>query len=341
MGMMEKHFVSDQNTISGMDFRRYVAAAKLFPGPTSTLIAIRIGQSFHGWRGGMLAWFALVAPPFFMVIGLSFIYQQTRNLPSGWWTQLTAGLNVGGLTLSVMAAIRFAKPLLVPETLFYFFASGILTFFYPQQEIFFLISCGILSLLHHHFKNWIFEASSMLVIPLFIESFKASLFTFGSGIAIVPALKAAYLDQYQWIDQPTFLTALSVGQMTPGPLVIMNSFLGHQVSGFAGAIASTLGTFLPTLIFGILLMPAFEKKLLDAKPLKAFFHGMLPAVGGAILGSVARLGVMTFSENGTELQLPSIVIFGILLAWGFIKNIHPILILLMGGAMKTVFTLLF
>jgi chromate transporter len=336
IGMMEDHFVRNQKTVPAEDFRRYVAAAKLFPGPTSTLIAIRIGQSFQGWRGGLIAWLALISPAFVMVIGLSTLYSQTRSLPSGWWNDLTIGLNLGGLALSVLASIRFAKPLLESDTWFYFVASGTLTFFYPQQEIFFLLGCGILAILHQRFKHLLLEASAtFLVIPLFLESFKASIFTFGSGIAIVPVLKATYLDQHQWISHETFLTGLSVGQMTPGPLVIMNSFLGHQAGGLSGAIAATFGTFLPTLIFGIVLMPAFERKLLNAPLLKSFFRGMLPAVGGAIIGSVVRLCLMSFSSASGDLSAPRILMLLALVTIGWIRNPHALILLLGSGALVT------
>jgi len=339
IGMMEDHYVRHARTVSAEDFRRYVAAAKLFPGPTSTLIAIRLGQSFQGWRGGLLAWIGLVFPAFFMVVGLSLLYSETRNLPSGWWNDLTIGLNLGGLALSVMAAIRFAKPLLESDTLFYFIASGVLTFFYPQQEIFFLLGCGLLAMIHARYRHLVFEVSGLLLFPLFFESLKASFITFGSGLAIVPVLKATYLDQHAWITHETFLTGLSVGQMTPGPLVIMNSFLGHQAAGIGGAVAATLGTFLPTLVFSIFLMPAFERKLLNAKPLKTFFHGMLPAVGGAILGSVARLCMLSFSSASGGLSPVRMILVGILIALGFLRNAHPLLILLGAGAFVTLTSL--
>ena len=333
IGLMEKHFVRKTKSITDVDFQRYVASAKLFPGPLATLIAVRIGHASHGWKGGMLAGIGLILPAFLMIIALSEFFFQSRTTPSVIWSALITGLNLGGLTLSAMAAFRFARPLVSPNTAFYFLISGILTYLHPSHEIYFLIGCGILSLLHHRFKHLVFEGASIFLIPLFLESLKASLFTFGSGIAIVPALKAAYLDQHHWVTNNDFLTSLSLGQMTPGPLVIFNASLGHQVAGISGAIFASLGTFLPTFVFGILLMPVFERKLLQAPLLKTFFAGMLPAVGGAIIGSVIRLCLYAFENGDAGIDSIRILMFIFLLALGLIKDPHSLIIILSGGVL--------
>ena len=331
IGMMEQYWARDKKLISSPEFHQYVAAAKLFPGPIAALVAIRIGYQMHGKKGGILAGLGLILPAFFMVLLIGYFFGNAKNYSGGWIPHLFSGLNLGGLALSVIAAIRFAKPLISVESIFYLVGTAILTFFYPKQEIFFLLSCGILSLLYHRFKNYIFEASATLLFLLFFESFKASLFTFGSGIAIVPVLKAVYIDQYHWVSNSDFLTALSIGQMTPGPLVILNTYLANQIAQLPGAILATIGTFMPTFIFGLFIMPYFEKKLLQAPTLKTFFLGMLPAVGGAILGSVLRLSLFAVEDHSGNFSWSFIVILILLTTLGLKSKVHPIATMLLGS----------
>lgn len=331
IGMMERHWVRKRKKISESEFQRFVSTAKLFPGTIAPLVAIRIGYELEGRWGGTLAGLCLILPAFFLVLFLSHFMSEIQSHPHSLTGSVFLGFNLGGLALSLIAAIRFTKPLLSLNSLFYLISAGVLTFLFPRQEIFFLLAAGSLSLFFHYFRNSSLEIASALLLPLFLESLKASLFTFGSGIAIVPVLKAIYLDQYHWVSETDFLTALGVGQITPGPLVIMNTYLGKQVAGTSGALASSLGTFLPTFFFGLVLMPAFEKKLLKAQKIQIFFKGMLPAVGGAILGSVIRL-LMFGSRNSAGEFSPIFLglILGLALC-GFFTRLHPILILMTGS----------
>ncbi len=331
IGMMEQHWVREKKTVSEHDFHQYVTAAKLFPGTTAPLVAIRIGYQLQGKVGGALAGLCLILPAFFMILAISHFMVNAKNSINSSFSEVLTGLNYGGLALSIVAAIRYARPLISIQTLFYMVTTGVLTFLYPNKEIYFLLACGTLSLISYRYKNIVFEASSAILTLLFFESLKACMFTFGSGIAIVPVLKSIYIDQYHWVTESEFLTALGFGQMTPGPLVIMNTYLAHQVASLPGAIAATAGTFLPTFFFGLVAMPYFEKKILNAPILKAFFNGMLPAVGGAILGSVLRLFLFASKDKSGTFSWNQVVIITFLVVFGLKSKFHPVTVLIFGS----------
>jgi len=333
IGMMEQHFVQNEKSITKEDFQQYVAAAKLFPGPLATLVAMRIGLQLQGKPGAIIAGFFQVFPAFLMILFISHFMLGAKSNSNDIFHHLFLGLNFGGLALSVVAAIRFVKPLINTQSLFYLFGTAVLTYYYPKEEIYFLLACGFLSLIYLRFKNVVFEASTVILSALFFESFKASLFTFGSGLAIVPVLKSIYIDQYHWVTESDFLTALSFGQMTPGPLVILNTYLGNQVGQLPGAVLATTGTFMPTFIFGLWVMPYFQKKLLNNPILKDFFSGMLPAVGGAILGSVLRLCLFAVKDEPGTISLNHTLLLCMIIALALKSKLHPIFILIIGSAL--------
>ena len=82
----------------------------------------------------------------------------------------------------------------------------------------------------------------MGVLKLFGLFFAINLFTIGGGYVMLPILHGYFVDQYGLLTNREFLEAVALGQVTPGPLTVMNAFIGYKVSGIPGAAAATLGT---------------------------------------------------------------------------------------------------
>jgi len=119
--------------------------------------------------------------------------------------------------------------------------------------------------------------------------FKAGVFVFGSGLAIVPFLYGGVVKQYEWLSEQQFLDAVAVAMITPGPVVITVGFIGYLVAGVPGACVSALATFLPCYLFTIIPAPYF-KKYGKHPSIKAFVDGVTAAAIGAIIGAVMVLG---------------------------------------------------
>ena len=62
-----------------------------------------------------------------------------------------------------------------------------------------------------------------------------------------------------WLTRPELIDAVAVGQFTPGPVLSTATFIGYQLAGFWGAIAATLGIFLPSFLFVLVLNPLVPK----------------------------------------------------------------------------------
>jgi chromate transporter len=105
---------------------------------------------------------------------------------------------------------------------------------------------------------------------------------FGGGYVLV-----AYLDGRvpEWLSRQELLDAVAVGQLTPGPMLSMVTFVGYLVGGgLAGALVATVAVLVPSFLFVIALNPLVPR--LRDLPWAA---RLLDSVGSAAIGLMAAV----------------------------------------------------
>jgi chromate transporter len=89
-------------------------------------------------------------------------------------------------------------------------------------------------------------------IPALIRVFAyLSLLTVGGGMAAFPELKVLTVDVHHWLTFPQLIHLYSVGQMSPGPNMMMIVAIGQWVAGFPGAVVVLIAFFLPTALLAL------------------------------------------------------------------------------------------
>jgi chromate transporter len=73
-----------------------------------------------------------------------------------------------------------------------------------------------------------------------------SLLTVGGGMAAFPEMKTLTVDVFHWLTDQQLVQLYSIGQMAPGPNMMVITGIGEWVAGPKGAIAVTLAFFLPS-----------------------------------------------------------------------------------------------
>ncbi len=140
--------------------------------------------------------------------------------------------------------------------------------------------------------------STLAQMGLFFS--KAALLTFGGAYAVLPYVYQGAVEQSHWLTGPQMIDGLALGETTPGPLIMVVTFVGfvagwtRQVLGpdavFLGAALAALVvtwfTFLPSFVF-----------ILAGGPLVESTHGQLrftaplTAITAAVVGVIASLAV--------------------------------------------------
>jgi chromate transporter len=113
-----------------------------------------------------------------------------------------------------------------------------------------------------------------------------SLLTVGGGMAAFPEMKTLVVDVHQWLTYQQLIHIYSVGQLAPGPNMMMVAAVGERVSGISGALIAAVAFFVPTgiLTFGV----GRLWKRLENWPWRASIQrGLAPvAIGLAVAGTI-------------------------------------------------------
>jgi len=117
--------------------------------------------------------------------------------------------------------------------------------------------------------------------------------TFGGGYVMIPEIENEVVNSHHWLNHQEFADATALGQITPGPVLIMATFVGYRVAGSPGALLSTLCVFLPSFLMTIAAGSSF-RRFRSNRQTQAFLRGVAPAVTGLLAAaawSVARAGI--------------------------------------------------
>lgn len=157
-----------------------------------------------------------------------------------------------------------------------------------------------------------------------------SLLAVGGGTAVLPAMKHHTVDDHHWLTDDQFRDAYSLGQVAPGPNMLMVTVIGYRVAGTPGAIAVTLAFFLPASLLTLCAGRLWER--FHASPWRvAVQRGLAPVSIGLMCAGILSLGRIAIF-NVTTLLFAAAV-FTVLLS----RHINPAFLILAGGVAGVLF----
>jgi chromate transporter len=169
-------------------------------------------------------------------------------------------------------------------------------------------------------------------VPALVRVFAyLSLLTVGGGMAAFPEMKILTVDVHKWLTFPQLIHMYSVGQMAPGPNMMMIVSIGSWAGGIVGAIAVAAAFFGPTAVLAFLVARLWKK--LERWPWRTSIQqGLAPVSIGLLLA-----GCFTMAKGaifGVETAAIAVGVLLILLQY----KVNPALLVL-GGALIGVLSL--
>ena len=312
IAMMEDEIVHRRQWLSRDTLLDLLGVTSLIPGPNSTELAIHIGYERAGWRGLFVAGSCFILPAMTIVWIMAAIYARYQTLPQ--LEGLLYGIKPVIIIVVAQALWKLGRKAAkdIPTTVV-----GVMViwfFFLGVNEILLLVLAGLAVML---VKNvdvgrggmgfFLIPASEILAqagntattnlslgwLKIFLFFLKVGSVLYGSGYVLLAFLQRDLVERSQWLTSQQLLDAIAIGQFTPGPVFTTATFVGYLMGGNAGAVAATIGIFLPAFVLVGIINPWVPK--LRQSPLASSF---LDGVNAASLGLMA---VVTYTLAETAL----------------------------------------
>ena len=136
---------------------------------------------------------------------------------------------------------------------------------------------------------------------LALSLFKIGSVAFGNGYTIVSLLQTEAVEAHPWLTMNQFADGLALGQITPGSILIIATFLGYKMAGFWGGLLATFAIFSPSFAMTLVFTEIFTR-IRDLKAVRGALAGVMASfVGLAGCGAVA-IGRRGADEPGGDLR---------------------------------------
>src|SRR4030043_1750014 len=293
-----------------------IALCQTIPGATAMQMSAYVGLRAKGVAGAAASFIGFGLPAFLFMMILSALYARTHTLPAvvsafnglqaivvalvanatlsfgrasikNWRNVINAliaaglfGLKVSPILVIIIAAflgmILYNKQPVLPATIPTKKAHA------PKSFILLLLATGIGFGLLFFLDRRLFDLTTLM--------FRIDLFAFGGGFASVPLMFYEIVQVRAWLDGPTLLNGIVLGQVTPGPIVITATFIGYLLKGSLGGLIATICVFLPSFIIVVGIVPYFDR-LRSSLYFKKVITGILCSFVGLLLTVTIRFAL--------------------------------------------------
>jgi chromate transporter len=241
-------------------------------------------------------------PGFMLMLGLSVLYVEA-NL-AGRLDELFYGFSAAVGAIVLRAVMRLSGTFITDAWLAAIaVAAFLLTAFASASFVLVLLGAGLACELKTNAADWVDRAGSIapsalvlgaatggvalsLTAQIFFEGLKAGLLTFGGAFTVIPFLQQGAVSDHHWLTDSQFVDGLALSGILPAPLIIFSTFVGYLAGGLGGAMAMTLGIFLPAFLF-----PIFLHRLFVAVAENPRVRPFLLGVAAGVIGLIAAVTV--------------------------------------------------
>lgn len=331
IAIMHDELVEKRRWISERRFLHALNFCMALPGPEAQQLASYIGYSMYGVRGALTAGGLFVLPSFVLLCLMSAIYVEygevaavagvVRGLGAAVIALVAAAvLRVGGRVIHTPAAVAMAAT-----------AFGLLVVGVPFPVIIAVAALVGYTVgrsrsallgepsghgdddsddeprergLRRRFVKtvlvWLIPLTLLLLAGGLVAELAgfftlAALVTFGGAYAVLPFVADAAVNRFGWLSANDMVAGLALGESTPGPLIMVNTFVGFLAGynvegglawGMVGASIATFCTFAPSFVLILTGAP-----LIDRIRTTGAFASSLNGITIAVVGVIAALGV--------------------------------------------------
>jgi chromate transporter len=332
VAMIEAEVVDRKQWLSREHLLDLYSMTNLIPGPNSTELVMHIGQERAGWKGLIVAGVSFILPAMTIVWLLAIAYTKYQMLPNVG--HILAGIKPILLGLIGQALWKLGRSAIQDWLTGMIAVLTLVACAVGVNEVLWLLLMGVALML---WRNWqqlkntnlavaswplgLLPTAELSIFGLFL---KIGLVMYGGGYVLIAFLQRELVDRQHLITSQQLLDAVAVGQITPGPLFTTATFVGYLLAGHGGAIAATVGIFLPGFLLVAILHP-WVGKMRQSPWARGFLDGINPAAWG--LMAIVSWQLANSSIHSWVTGLMAVASLGILLKW----RINSLWLVAIGG----------
>lgn len=347
IALMHRVILDEKRWVSEADYLRALSFCMLLPGPEAMQLATWIGWRMHGVTGGLIAGGLFVLPGAFVVLTLSLIYAAFGQVP--FVAALFTGVQAAVIAIVIEALIRVSKRALKSREAYVIaFAAFAGLFLFKLSFPLIILAAGIWGFIRTPgaakdpatpappaalarslkagavwLALWLLPLAALILaaptrlaeIGIFFS--KLAVLTFGGAYAVLAWMAQDVVQTKGWLTLQQMIDGLGLAETTPGPLILVNEFVGfmaaHQVGGWtlglAGAAIAVWMTFIPSFLFIFAFAPFIER--LTHMPR---LSGALAAITAAVVGVIANLSLW-FALHVLFASVPETMVGPLHLTW--------------------------
>jgi chromate transporter len=328
VAMMEERCVRRREWLTRERFLDLLGAASLLPGPSSTEVAIYLGEIRGGAAGLVVAGACFILPAAVLVLALAWAYMKYGAMPQV--AGLLFGIKPVVVALIAQAVWNLGRTALKSVWLSVLAAAAIGLAVWGASPLVVLIGAGVLWVLIREGTRLAQDkavtaglwgtgaagtSAAIGVLPVFLYFLKVGAVLVGSGYVLLAVLRADLVVRMHWLSDAQLLDAIAVSQATPGPFFTVATFIGYLLGRWRGAVLATVGMFLPAFVY-----VGVTAKLLPKLRKSAVASAFLDGVSAAAVALMAVVGWQF--ARAAIVNMPAIVlmVFGAVLVFRYKVN---------------------
>jgi chromate transporter len=356
IALMHRVVLDERKWVEEADYLRALSFCMLLPGPEAMQLATWIGWRLHGVKGGLIAGGLFVLPGAAVVLALTLLYAAFGDVP--FVMALFTGVQAAVIAVVIEALIRVSKRALKTREAYLIAVAAFLALFLFDAPFPLVILTAALwgffrtpaaaadagrpappAALARSLRAagvwlavWLVPLAALVAlaparlaeIGLFFS--KLALLTFGGAYAVLAWMAQEVVEDKGWLTLTQMMDGLGLAETTPGPLILVNQFVGFMAAnqvgglslGLAGALIALWMTFIPSFLF-IFAGAPFIDRLTHMPRLS----GALAAITAAVVGVIANLSLW-FALHVLFASVPDLTLGPLEMALPDLTSLRPV-----------------
>ncbi|MCZ6723338.1 MAG: chromate efflux transporter [Gammaproteobacteria bacterium] len=325
IALMHREIVDKNQWLTEKQFLNALSFCMLLPGPEAMQLATYAGWRLHGTLGGLVAGLLFVLPGAMVILALAAIYAIFGDV--SLVNALFLGVKAAVIIIVIEALLKVSRRALhLPEHWLIAALAFIGIFFLDLPFPLIIVVAGLFGFVRAGAQKadetpgnvnvsvlgslstaatwlaiwWLpllaiaaFDSDSLL-LKLGIFFSKLAVVTFGGAYAVLAYLGQDVVNQFGWLSAGEMMDGLGLAETTPGPLILVNEFVGFLAAfrdggigyGVLGAMVTLWATFAPCFLWIFVGAP-----YIDWIGSQSRLKGALTAITAAVVGVILNLSI--------------------------------------------------